>query len=95
MSITKKDVAHVADLARLAITDDQIDIYTDQLSRILKHVEKLSELDTTGVEATTSTVPPSALRREDAAKSILTNEDALRNAPLSERGCIKVPQIIE
>jgi len=95
MSITKKDVAHVANLARLAISPEQIDTYTDQLSRILKHVEKLSEIDTTGIEPTTSTVPPSSLRREDVAKTVLTNEDALKNAPLSERGCIKVPQIIE
>lgn len=95
MSIEKKDVLHVADLARLALTEKEIEVYTSQLQRILGYVEKLSELDTAGVEPTTYTVPLKTALREDAAKPSLAREDALWNAPEEDRGCFKVPQIIE
>lgn len=95
MSITKKDVLHVADLARLALTEDEIDLYTGQLQRILSYVEKLSELDTAGVTPTTTTVPPETAFREDMVTPSLERDDALRNAPLAEKGCFKVPKIIE
>ena len=95
MSITKKDVLHVADLARLALTDKEIDLYTGQLQRILSYVEKLSELDTTGVKPTTTTVPPETAFREDVVTPSLDPVDALQNAPVAERGCFKVPKIIE
>jgi len=95
MSIEKKDVLHVADLARLALTESEIELYTSQLKRILGYVEKLSELDTTGVEPTTHTVPLKTAFREDAVKESLKREDALWNAPDEDRGCFKVPQIIE
>lgn len=95
MSITKKDVAKVADLARLALTENETEIYTTQLTRILGYVEKLSELDTTGVRPTTYTVPLKTAFREDNVRESLPHEEALKNAPESERGCFKVPQIIE
>lgn len=95
MSITKKDVLHVADLARLALTEEEIDLYTDQIQRILSYVEKLSELDTTGVEPTTHTVPHKTAFREDKALPSLAQDDVLRNAPEAERSCFKVPKIIE
>ena len=95
MSIDKKDVLKVANLARLALTDSEIELYTSQLQRILGYVEKLSELDTTGVEPTTNTVPLKTAFREDRVKESLSREDALWNAPDEDRGCFKVPQIIE
>ncbi|OGP21846.1 MAG: asparaginyl/glutamyl-tRNA amidotransferase subunit C [Deltaproteobacteria bacterium GWA2_55_10] len=95
MSITKKDVIKVADLARLALTENETEIYTTQLTRILGYVEKLSELDTTGVEPTTYTVPLKTALREDRVRESLPREEALKNAPEAERGCFKVPQIIE
>lgn len=95
MSITGKDVLHAAELARLALTEKEKDLYTGQLKRILGYVEKLSELDTSGVEPTTHTVPPRTAFREDRALPSLSREEALGNAPSSDRGCFKVPQIIE
>lgn len=95
MSIEKKDVLRVADLARLALTEKEIEVYTSQIQRILGYVEKLSELDTTGVEPTTYTVPLKTAFREDAVKPSLAREEALWNAPEEDRGCFKVPQIIE
>ncbi len=95
MAITRKDVEHVAGLARLALSDEDKDLYTEQLGRILTHVEKLSEVDTTGVEPTTATVPQRDVRRADELHTSVTNEEALGNAPESAKGCFKVPQIIE
>ena len=95
MAITKEDVIKVAGLARLNITDDKAEVFTTQLARILEHVEKLSEVDTTGVEPTTSTVPLVPHMREDKVKDSLTNEEALKNSASSDNGSFKVPKIIE
>ena len=95
MSISKKEVSHVATLARLAPSDEDLELYTSQLQRILAHVDKISELDTTGIEPTTSTTPVRGPMREDTVIGSLTQEDALLNAPESARGCFKVPKIIE
>jgi aspartyl-tRNA(Asn)/glutamyl-tRNA(Gln) amidotransferase subunit C len=93
--ITKEDVLHAADLARLALTDEETEVYTAQIKRILGYVEKLSELDTTGVEPTSYTVSQKSAMREDIVKESLPREETLANAPVSERGCFKVPKIIE
>ncbi len=95
MPISKDEVRHVAALARLAPSEDDIELYTGQIQRILAHVDKISELDTEGVEPTTSTTPVSGPMREDEIKKSLSQDEALSNAPVSERGCFKVPQIIE
>ena len=95
MAITRKDVEHVAGLARLRPTEEEVDLYTGQLQRILSHVEKIDEIDTTGVEPTTSTVPLTVRMREDVATPSLSHDDALLNAPEKERGAFKVPKIIE
>jgi len=95
MPISKDKVRHVAALARLAPSEAEIELYTGQIQRILAHVEKISELDTGGIEPTTSTTPVSGPMREDKILRSLSQEDALKNAPVSERGCFKVPKIIE
>lgn len=95
MSITKQDVLHVAELARLALTAEEIELYTGQLQRILHYVEKLSELDTSGVVPTTYTVPLAHAMREDEAAPSIPRVEAMRNAPEKDRGCFKVPQVIE
>lgn len=93
--ITKEDVLHAADLARLALTEEETELYTAQIKRILGYVEKLSELDTTGVKPTAYTVSQKSAMREDIVKASLPREEALANGPVSERGCFKVPRIIE
>lgn len=95
MSITKKDVEDVARLARLALTEEEKELYASQLSRILTYVEKLKELDTTGVEPTTHAMPTTRAFREDVVMPSLPREDAIQNAPDREKGCFKVPRIIE
>jgi aspartyl-tRNA(Asn)/glutamyl-tRNA(Gln) amidotransferase subunit C len=95
MPITKKDVLHVANLARLALSEEETELCTAQLKRILGYVEKLSELKTEGVEPTSYTVPIARVMREDRVTGSLSKEEALKNAPASEKGFFKVPQIIE
>lgn len=95
MSISKKEIAHVATLARLAPGEEDLELYTGQLQRILAHVDKISELDTEGIVPTTSTTPVRGAMREDTVNTSLTQEEALLNAPESARGCFKVPKIIE
>ncbi|VAV83033.1 Aspartyl-tRNA(Asn) amidotransferase subunit C @ Glutamyl-tRNA(Gln) amidotransferase subunit C [hydrothermal vent metagenome] len=94
MAITKEGVQNVADLARLRLTEGDAELYAGQLGRILDYVEKLSEVDTTGVPPTTGGVEGSALR-QDVAESSLSQEAALANAPDKQGGCFKVPKIIE
>lgn len=93
--ITREDVLKAAELARLALTDKETELYTGQMQRILGYVEKLSELDTTGVEPTAWTAVEEGVMREDRVVASLPREEALENAPVTERGCFKVPQIIE
>ena len=93
--ITRDDVIKAAELARLALTDEETGLYTGQIQRILGYVEKLSELDTTGVEPTAYTVTEKGAMREDRVVESLAREEALANGPVSERGCFKVPKIIE
>jgi aspartyl-tRNA(Asn)/glutamyl-tRNA(Gln) amidotransferase subunit C len=65
MKITRKEVEHVAKLARLALRDEEIDILTGQLSNILTYVEKLNELDTKNVDPTSHVLPIKNVLRED------------------------------
>jgi len=95
MAITKKDVEHVATLARLALSEDETKLYTEQMGKILANVEMISSLDTKNVEPTTCTISPEGTFRVDVIKPSLSQDDTLRNAPEKAKGCFKVPRIIE
>ena len=95
MSITKKDVEHVATLARLQFDDEELDLFTHQLNDILGYFEKLQQVDTTNVEPSTHAVQLTNALREDIQKESLSAEKSLQNAPDSERSYFKVPKIIE
>ncbi len=95
MKITKSDVEHVARLARLRFSQHQIDLFTDQLNAILAYFDKLQELDTAGVEPSTHAVNLCNAYRDDLVKASLSVEASLQNAPANERGCFKVPKVIE
>ena len=95
MKITKQEVEHVAKLARLELSEQEKEELTDQLSNILTYVEKLNELDTTGVEPTSHVLDISNVMRDDTAGESLTQELALANAPEKALGHYKVPKIIE
>ena len=95
MKITKHDVAHVAVLARLTFSEDQLELFTEQMNSLLSYFDTLQQLDTTGVEPSTHAVSICNAFREDLVKNSLAGEEALKNAPARERGCFKVPKIIE
>jgi aspartyl-tRNA(Asn)/glutamyl-tRNA(Gln) amidotransferase subunit C len=95
MKISKQEVEHVAKLARLALTDQERERLTDQLSNILTYVEKLNELETKGIEPTSHVLDISNVMRDDVPRDSLTQERALANAPEMAAGHYKVPKIIE
>ncbi|RUS42081.1 Asp-tRNA(Asn)/Glu-tRNA(Gln) amidotransferase subunit GatC [Cohnella sp. AR92] len=95
MSITVKDVEHVANLARLELTDAEKEQFTGQLNAILKYAEKLNELNTEGIEPTSHVRPMFNVMREDKVAESLPIEKVLLNAPDEEDGQIKVPAVIE
>jgi aspartyl-tRNA(Asn)/glutamyl-tRNA(Gln) amidotransferase subunit C len=95
MKILKEEVEHVGRLARLALTEGEKELFSQQLSSILTYVEKLKELDTTQVEPTTHVVPLQNVFREDKVEPSLAREAALSNAPERTEGFFRVPKIIE
>ncbi|MCM3032741.1 Asp-tRNA(Asn)/Glu-tRNA(Gln) amidotransferase subunit GatC [Niallia sp. MER 6] len=92
--ITKEEVKHVANLARLAITEDEAEKFQKQLDAIISFAEQLNELDTEGVVPTSHVLDMKNVLREDVAGKGLPIEDVLRNAPEHQDGQIKVPSII-
>ena len=95
MKLDKETVERVAHLARLELTEEEIEEFTGQLSDILGHAEKLNELDTEDVEPMAHVLPVKNVFREDEVRESLDREEALANAPQKEKGMFKVPQIVE
>ena len=95
MSITLKDVEHVANLARLELSEEEKTQFTEQLNAILKYAEKLNELDTEQVEPTSHVFELVNVMRDDVKKESLAIEQVLLNAPDDEDDQIKVPAVIE
>ena len=91
MAITRDEVLHVARLARLALTEDEIAKFQEQLSAILEAVGKVSELDLAGVEPTAHPLDLSNVWAEDEVRPSLPLEEALENAPDREDGYFRVP----
>jgi aspartyl-tRNA(Asn)/glutamyl-tRNA(Gln) amidotransferase subunit C len=95
MPITRADVEHVARLARLALSDDELTELQEQLARILEHAERVTSLDTEGVPPTSHPVPLANVVRSDSVGECLTQDEALAGAPEAEAGQFRVPRIIE
>ena len=87
------DVAYVARLARINLTEDEEKIFQKQLDDVLKYVEKVGQLDVTGVDAAAHAVP--AVFRDDAPRDWFTAEQALSNAPRQGNGLFVVPKVVE
>lgn len=93
--LKKKDVEHVAKLAQLDLNDDEKGMFTKQLEDIINLVDKLKELNTEGIEPTSSVVPLKNVVRMDEAKESFSQDEALYNAPDKEIGHFKIPRIME
>jgi aspartyl-tRNA(Asn)/glutamyl-tRNA(Gln) amidotransferase subunit C len=93
--ITREDVEHVAELARLDLTSTEKEQFIAQLNAILTYIEKLSELDTTAVEPTSHVIPMANIFRDDEVRPSLDRAEVLHNAPEESHFFFKVPRIIE
>ena len=91
MAITREQVLHVAKLARLALSEQEIEKFREQLSAILEAVGKVGELDLSGVEPTAHPLDLVNVWAEDDPRPSLSVEDALANAPEREGGFFRVP----
>ena len=94
MSLTRADVEKVGLLARLRLSDEELDTLTTQLSQIVEFVEQLSELDTEGVEPMAHAVELSNVLADDIAVEGLAREQALLNAPKHDGECYRVPAVL-
>lgn len=93
--ITKEDVRYVARLARLDISESEMETFTLQFNSILAYMDKLNELDTSNVKPMSHVIDICNSFREDSVQESLSQEVALKNAPEKENGFFKVPRIIE
>jgi aspartyl-tRNA(Asn)/glutamyl-tRNA(Gln) amidotransferase subunit C len=94
MNLSQKEVEHIAFLSRLQLNPDQLQAVTDQLNDILGYMEKLSELDTSGIEPTTHTLHLANAFREDAVTPSLAREEALSLGPEQGGSAFVVPKVI-
>ena len=98
MKITEQEVRRVAELANLALTEEEIVRMTKDMDGILEHMDKLNELDTSGVEPMAQVLyqaGETATLRADVERKPLSNADALASAPVAGQGYFKVPLVIE
>ena len=95
MKLSREEVEHIAELARLALSDEELALYQEQLSAILEHFERLQELDTEAIPPTATVLPLRSVMRADEPRPPFSREDILVNAPAAEEGCFKVPAVME
>ena len=93
--IDEQQVRHIAPLARLKLTDEEVSGYVRQLEAILEYVEKLERLDTEGLEPTAHPLPVQNVFSDDEARRPCDAEQALLNAPATRDGLFKVPKVRE
>ncbi|WIX79006.1 Asp-tRNA(Asn)/Glu-tRNA(Gln) amidotransferase subunit GatC [Amycolatopsis carbonis] len=93
-NISRDEVAHLAKLARLAVTDDELDVFAGQLDQILDSVAKVSQVAAADVPPTSHSVPLTNVFREDEIRPCLTQKQALAGAPAAEEGRFRVPRIL-
>ncbi len=95
MSLSREEVLHIAQLARIGLTDADVQKFQEQLSHILDQFAALRRIDTTGVPPTTFALPLENVWREDIVQPSLPVEDVLANAPAREGDFIRVRRVLE
>lgn len=95
MSISRDEVAHVARLARLNLTDEELSLYQGQLSELLGYFDKLSELDTEDIQPTSTILPVQTVLRDDQPHTEVEQEALLQNAADKERGMFRVKAVLD
>lgn len=92
--LTADDVRHVARLARLDVTDEEVELFAGQLGAVLEHASDIAALDTGGVVPTAHPLPLVNVLREDEVVAGLDREEVLAMAPAAEEGRFRVPRIL-
>ena len=95
MKLSREQVEHIAQLARLALSEEEKALYQGQLSAILDYFERLQELDTEAIPPTATVLPLRSVMREDEPRPATDRGDVLANAPAAEDGCFQVPAVLE
>jgi aspartyl-tRNA(Asn)/glutamyl-tRNA(Gln) amidotransferase subunit C len=94
-AISREEVAHLARLARLAVTDTELDTFAGQLDVILQSVARVGEVAADDIPPTSHSVPLTNVLREDVVVACLTRDEALSGAPDAEGGRFRVPRILD
>ncbi len=94
MAVNREDVEHIAELARLRFSEEELNNFTGQLNDILAYVDKLNELDTENVEPLSHPVEGNNVFREDEVKPSIDRDEALKNAPEKDEQFFHVPKVI-
>ncbi|CAD7781624.1 MAG: Glutamyl-tRNA(Gln) amidotransferase subunit C [Candidatus Methanoperedenaceae archaeon GB50] len=94
MKITKKEVAHIAELARLSFSGKEMELFTEQLNQILVYMEKLNEIDTSEIKPTYHALDLINVFRDDQIEPSLSTQKVLFNVPQSDKDMVTVPRII-
>jgi aspartyl-tRNA(Asn)/glutamyl-tRNA(Gln) amidotransferase subunit C len=92
--LTRDDAAYVARLARIDLTEQELDLYAGQLAAVLDHAAQLAALDTTGVEPTAHPLPLQNVLRKDEPRPCLDRDEVLAQAPEVEDRRFRVPRIL-
>jgi aspartyl-tRNA(Asn)/glutamyl-tRNA(Gln) amidotransferase subunit C len=95
MRLTTEEVRHIALLARIGMTDEDIEKMRNEMSHIMENFDVLSQVDTEGVEPTGHSVDLDTVMREDKSADSLPREDALANAPLRDGDFVRVKAVLE
>ena len=95
MSVDTATVRHIAKLARIAVSDAEVEALVPELNNILGWVEQLQEVDVTGVEPMTAVIPNRLRMRDDLVTDGGIRDQVLANAPVAEHGFFAVPKVIE
>ena len=95
MSVDTATVRHIAKLARIAMSDAEVEALVPELNNILGWVEQLQEVDVTGVEPMTAVIPNTLRMRDDIVTDGGIRDQVLANAPVAEHGFFAVPKVIE
>lgn len=95
MKITTDEVKHIASLARLKLSDEEVEKYAKDLGDIAEFVEKLNEVDVEGISPKAHILDIKNVFRKDELKPSYVREELFRNAPSWEAGCISVPKVVE
>jgi len=95
MKLSRDEVLHIARLARLGLTENELDKFREQLSNILENFEILQQVDTTNVPPTAQAIPLQNVFREDEVAASLSQSEVLANAPRREGDFFRVPAVLE